>query len=600
MEDDADTSSASDVQENDDAGSDSSYDYKDVRKQLKVLKKKRSETWKMNGLDTILNDIQLNLSAEIVHDWMNKNKQGSNTQVVVGRESHITTQDGDSTMNLSCASNLTIVNGVDQKGISSENRSNYEMSSGNQKIVVHQVAKTILTTVTEITTEGHGSANHALSLGSFPGFNVQSSPLFPSFQGFKIPNPVYQQRFVSFNLPAIKDSACHKKNENMNAKHDKENVSKEHNFIHRKSSRLLPKETQKVAPKANVKESAHRKNPKKQHQRKKSCSDDEKDPHASRSCRTSKRKPPVRRGTRRIIEDTDSSSDDEATFQTKQKSLVDKSVRKANGLTEAKDTGEVDATFSSQQQAKALDIPCSFTTNNNTSANAAKLDAEFTTIISSSSGESDDPAHKQKNVLADCKAAKPDDKLAILTNSNSTKYFKPVTNIIKPSTRQQTKSIAPSNASDGKTSEQKANKLPVEASVRDSKPTSEPVQPEKYILPEYLQKQLSKHDRCGYKIEGIVIYTPKNCQASAVDTSLAQREKIEVTKRDLDLSAVSETRWKNFDGFRKFIHPDSTLVYYVTDSEASVSEDDGDDDDDDDDPITSFHPLVVYEYKHRA
>ncbi|XP_058125808.1 uncharacterized protein LOC131282992 [Anopheles ziemanni] len=585
---DEDTSSASDVQEDDDAGSDSSYDYKDVQKQLSVVKKERSKKWQMNGLSKILNDVHFKLDTDVVNDWLSKNMHSSNKQVVVGRESQITTQEGDSTINLSCASNLTIVNGVDQNGILSENRSNYEMSSGNKKIIVHQVEKTILTTVTEITTEGYGSAHHGLSFGSFPGFNVPPLPLFQCVQGFKIPNPIDQHRFLNINLPALKDSACHKKNENMNAKRDKENVSQEHKCIQRKSSRVLQKERQKKAPKTNVKESACRNNGKKQHQRKKSCSDDEEDSFVSSYGRTSDKRPPLRRGTRRIIEDSVSSSDDEETLQSKQKQIIEKSIRQANEHTEAKKTGKVDASLCSQQQVKALDIPFSATANNKASANDVKRDAEFSIIISSSNDESVEPAPKQKNISAHCKPVNPDNKLTKLTNSSSTK---PVTNIAKPSTQQQTISTAPSNASDGKPKEQKPNKLPVEDIVRDSNTTPEPMKAQKYCMPEYYQKQLSKDGRCGYKIEGIVIYKPKNIPASAMEVPSVGGEKIVVTERDLDLSAVCETRRHNFTGFRKHINRSSTLVYYMTDSEVET-------DDDDDDPISNFHPLVVYEFKH--
>uniref|UniRef100_A0A182YMF7 Uncharacterized protein n=1 Tax=Anopheles stephensi TaxID=30069 RepID=A0A182YMF7_ANOST len=118
-------------------------------------------------------------------------------------------------------------------------------------------------------------------------------------------------------------------------------------------------------------------------------------------------------------------------------------------------------------------------------------------------------------------------------------------------------------------------------------------QSKRYPLPLNYRQMLSVNGRCRYKTDGTVIYRPK-----PIHQGLSRNaEKILIQRQDLDLSGVKGTaRRQKFDNFSRRTHPNSVLVYYMTDSEADEQDvtvvQDGEEDEssDDDDPILSFRP----------
>ncbi|XP_052864564.1 uncharacterized protein LOC128271164 [Anopheles cruzii] len=145
----ADESSASDVEEVEEVDSDSSYDTKDADKQLaKALKKRRTE-WKRNGLDKVLQDNHFELlnSADMM-DWLSDCAAGQSKVMNRVQEKRFTEHDGDKTMDASCATNVSVLNNASKQMVSTMKKSNYEITQGpKKKFVVHEMVKSTFTTL---------------------------------------------------------------------------------------------------------------------------------------------------------------------------------------------------------------------------------------------------------------------------------------------------------------------------------------------------------------------------------------------------------------------------------------------------------------------
>ncbi|XP_058056550.1 uncharacterized protein LOC131207932 [Anopheles bellator] len=96
----------------------------------------------------------------------------------------------------------------------------------------------------------------------------------------------------------------------------------------------------------------------------------------------------------------------------------------------------------------------------------------------------------------------------------------------------------------------------------------------------------------GQPKRGIVIYRPKQVQHGLLPTAQMQ-----LASKNLDLTGIgSETKRKKFDNFSRIIHPNSTIVYYISESE---DESDSEDDSlDDEDLLKTFRPLHLVEYRY--
>uniref|UniRef100_A0A182VUV9 Uncharacterized protein n=1 Tax=Anopheles minimus TaxID=112268 RepID=A0A182VUV9_9DIPT len=114
-----------------------------------------------------------------------------------------------------------------------------------------------------------------------------------------------------------------------------------------------------------------------------------------------------------------------------------------------------------------------------------------------------------------------------------------------------------------------------------------------YLMPSNYRKMLSVNGHCPYQMEGIIIYRPKPIhQGLPRDAG-----NILIQTKDLDLSGIkSNLRRKKFDNFSRRLHPNSVLVYYMSDTdEDSMTTSVGrnlHDDSSDDDPILRVKPQL--------
>uniref|UniRef100_A0AAG5D9X0 Uncharacterized protein n=1 Tax=Anopheles atroparvus TaxID=41427 RepID=A0AAG5D9X0_ANOAO len=560
-DDDEDSSLASDVlSDNDAIESDSSYDYKDAQKQLTLAVQERSEQWKNNGLDKILNDVSFKLSTTFVEDWLKQQYPNSNKQMAMDRERRVTSHDGDSTMDLTQKSNLTIQNRPNQQCISAMNSSNYEVSGSKKKIVIHQVEKTTLTTVATIFGEGTNGAT--LSLGSFSGIDLQGLSSFEDFKGFKIPNPVSELKYLSMKEPNPKASdgkdVVHANNAVCKGNTINRSISieqKDGKQSTNKPRRVMQKPPKKMTSKTALNDSDDEENkPLVKHH----------ETHTQSVCKPSRvvRNLPKKMTSKGALDDEENPLKTVKHHETNKKptgrsrrlrisSSSDESVRKvqfpANQRKLVNGTNDQNILKSSKSKSKASECaPSTLRSKNKTVANSTKSVANEETnesiVLSSSSKVSHQPS-------CDLKTAETQPKLQ---------------------------------------SDVRKGVLPETPEVS--------VQSEKYIMSLDCQKRLTVGGHCRYNIEGTVIYRPRRIQANLPKDA----KKIEITKQDLDLSAVaSESKRKKFENFKRRIHPNSTVVYYMSDSEADEKEDD-EQSDEDDDPLASFHPFVVFEYAYHG
>lgn len=495
--DDEYSSPASDVSSDYDAAeSDSSYDYKDAQKQLTVAVQKRSEQWKCNGLDKILNDVCFKLSTTDVEDWLKQNCPNSSKQLAMDRETRVTAHDGDSTMDLTQKSNLTIQNHPNQQCVSAMNSSNYEVSGGTKKIVIHQVETTTLTTVATVFAEGSNGAT--LSFGSFPGFDMKALPSFEGFQGFKIHNPLSELRYISLKAPQAKVSAVKDVARASNA-------ARKGNTDNRSNGNEKPDGKQSTNKPSRVVQ-----------------------------------KPPKKMTSRNAPHD----SEDEENMPIVISSSSDESVGEVQSPPNHGTNGQNILTSSKSKSKASECAPRTLGPKNRTVSNGPRSVAKEAT----------------------------NEETIVISTSSEDSPSKPSSDLTKPKTQPQSQPAA------------RKGILPECPKVS--------VQSEKYFMSLDCQKRLTVGGHCRYSTEGTVIYRPRRIQANLPQDA----KKIEITKQDLDLSAVaSESKRKKFENFKRRIHPNSTVVYYMSDSEA-----DDELSDDDDDPLAAFHPFVVFEYAHHG
>uniref|UniRef100_A0A182PTW9 Uncharacterized protein n=1 Tax=Anopheles epiroticus TaxID=199890 RepID=A0A182PTW9_9DIPT len=147
----------------------------------------------------------------------------------------------------------------------------------------------------------------------------------------------------------------------------------------------------------------------------------------------------------------------------------------------------------------------------------------------------------------------------------------------------------------GKSNQQHREEAHTEANKPPNKELDAPPEPptvRQFPMPPNYRQMLSCNGRCRYQTQGTVIYRPKQKHHGLT----REAEKICIQTKDLDLSGVkSQARRKKFENFSHLTHPNSTLVYYMSESEDEVvlirSSDSGESDDDDD-PIQNFRPQL--------
>ncbi|XP_052896774.1 uncharacterized protein LOC128303756 [Anopheles moucheti] len=116
----------------------------------------------------------------------------------------------------------------------------------------------------------------------------------------------------------------------------------------------------------------------------------------------------------------------------------------------------------------------------------------------------------------------------------------------------------------------------------------------KYQMPDNYRHMLSVNGCCRYKTDGTIIYRPKPIHAGLPKDA----ERILLKAEDLDLSGIkSNLRRKKFDNFSCQTHPNSVLVYYMSDSDDEQSDalpvrNADEDSSDDDDPILNYKPKL--------
>ncbi|XP_049282617.1 uncharacterized protein LOC125763447 [Anopheles funestus] len=127
--------------------------------------------------------------------------------------------------------------------------------------------------------------------------------------------------------------------------------------------------------------------------------------------------------------------------------------------------------------------------------------------------------------------------------------------------------------------------------IRESAPTQTG---QKYPMPANYRQMLAVNGRCRYKTDGTIIYRPKPIHAGLPKDA----EKIVIQTQDLDLSGIkSNDRRKKFANFSCQAHPNSVLVYYMSDSDDELFDalpvrDSDEDSSEDDDPILSYKPQL--------
>uniref|UniRef100_A0A182LRR5 Uncharacterized protein n=1 Tax=Anopheles culicifacies TaxID=139723 RepID=A0A182LRR5_9DIPT len=141
------------------------------------------------------------------------------------------------------------------------------------------------------------------------------------------------------------------------------------------------------------------------------------------------------------------------------------------------------------------------------------------------------------------------------------------------------------------------NGYELKSSIDSHQPPRKDTQHEQqqYPMPTNYRQMLSVNGHCPYKTDGTIIYRPKPIHQGL---SRADAGRIIIQKKDLDLSGIkSALRRKKFDNFSRQMHPNSVLVYYMSDSEdepinTTVNRDSDDDSTDDDDPILRNKPQL--------
>uniref|UniRef100_A0A182NEI4 Uncharacterized protein n=1 Tax=Anopheles dirus TaxID=7168 RepID=A0A182NEI4_9DIPT len=165
--------------------------------------------------------------------------------------------------------------------------------------------------------------------------------------------------------------------------------------------------------------------------------------------------------------------------------------------------------------------------------------------------------------------------------------YKPLSSLKKALPQRSTRATQQRNRSESSTERQKNTK---EKQAEDDKPSS----PCEYPMPANYRQMLIVNGRCPYNTEGTVIYRPKPIHRALPRDA----DKICLRTDDLDLSRIkSMAKRKKFANFCRLAHPNSTLVYYMSESEDDEAKENEAHELswDDDDPILTYRPMIPYE-----
>ncbi|XP_035782309.1 uncharacterized protein LOC118461272 [Anopheles albimanus] len=571
----SDESSASDVCEDEGGLSDSSDDDLEQNKQqLAVAVKARTNQWKESGLEKIFKD-NFTLGTKEAMDWLEHCKAGQGKAMARERETHFTEIDGDKTLDVSCKRNVSFLNQNGAQQLTSIDNSNIELKHATGKRIIFRQTERTLTTIFD---ESAGSTTDLYlpsSMLSFPNWSVNNIPSILQGLSASKPKPT---RKVTFKPPKPLKNSNRKEPNDRLAQFRRPKMDKE----------FAPKQISQKKPKPIII----------------SSSDSDSEKGDSLSVKVARKPVNQKRVTFKETEQLG-------------KDLQNSPNNRSQPCKEIKMSKENLPKQVSKEHAKVVSISSSDSDDMGpptTRSIRKPFDQKQTNALNPKPSTSCDGSRVQnfyKNCTSQEKTTESKSKSQQTRDSSSESK-------IDSQGKQQLKNSRDDKNSDdsggkNKTAVDTALHKPTIKATRSSAkadPTENPqiaaptdTKPDcdqHYYMTATMKEQLNIGGRFRYRMEGMVIYRPKKIKHDAPAT-----ERIRISRENLDLGAIEdEKKRQKFDNFLYSIHPNSTIVYYMSEDEEepeAENDADGSESEDEDDPILKFRPKVcVFEIPYEG
>ncbi|XP_053677630.1 uncharacterized protein LOC128727717 [Anopheles nili] len=504
------------------SSSDSSTDYDDVREELAEAKKKRISRWKENGMEKVFTT-DFTVNVEAVMQWFDNCQLGEGKTLSQERETHFTEMTDNSQMNVTCKTNISLLNDDWRKQISTANTTNYEFAEkADRKIIVRQVEKrTISSFIPSMPHTPYNAVQHR------PDFDLMfdSNFLSHSMPGFGLPKPLTQFKHIELGQPLL--SAM-------------------------KKSTVVPKDAPQSSRKESAQDVGFESHGKNIFELKKN--------NNSKVCKQVRFKPSKKKPLKRLPSESSSTDSDDDNVP-----IINLITSCANRSNHSCATLRDQYTKNKSNSSKSNTILAKNKTLNPNKLNEKSTQSKMNQPLKSSSNETNGVLSKDLAKLI-------------------------LTDICKPTANQvSTHSMNNKSTLNNHSCVAKDRDVSIQKAYNNRN----------YPMPADYRHQLSINGRLPYKTQGTVVYRPKSIHQSLPRNAA----KICINSNDLDLNAVTcPSRRKKFENFNRLIHPNSTLVYYMSESDEepeskekalSVKSNAQDEmSEDDDDPILTFRPQL--------
>ncbi|XP_049533706.1 uncharacterized protein LOC125950095 [Anopheles darlingi] len=583
----SDESSASEVSEDDTSYSDSSDDdFEENKQQLAVAVKARTNQWKESGLIKLFED-NFTLGTKEALNWVQQCKAGQGKAIEREQETRFTEIDGDKTLDVSCKRNVSVLNQNGTQKFASINNSNVEMKHGTGKRIIFQQTERTLTTIFDVTACSTMDLSLPPSFLSFSNMSAKNIPSILSIQNLSTSKPKPSRKVIF--KPPKPPKKCYRKEPNDHSQQRTVTIKEI------PAKQVANKQTEPII-----------------------ISSADSDSGKSDSLSPEKVGKPLKQKqvTFKLLESPEHAPNDRSQ-QNKEKApanpskQVTKTHTKATAICSTESVnnelpGDTIKPFNQKQINVSKPKPtasCDGSQKQNTYN--TRTSKQNITAIKGNFGVKCDSSIKPKIKPQ----KKPTDSCSDSTVSLGV-LVKPKEQSIAPSVPPKLKQQV-SARSDESRMQSKGETDTVmlrrnykaEKSSTESKPTGKsqiaaPTETksgndnQRYYMTETMKTQLKIGGRFRYQLQGMVIYRPKQINHDAPAT-----ERIRITREHLDLGGIAdEKRRQKFNNFLYNIHPNSKIVYYMSEDEDEPEAEDNDAEDseseDEDDPILTFRPKV--------
>ncbi|XP_050094587.1 uncharacterized protein LOC126577179 [Anopheles aquasalis] len=570
-------SSASDVCEDENSFSSSSDDdLQENKQQLAVAVKARTNQWKETGLEKIFMD-NFTLETKEVMNWLEHCKAGQSKALEREQETRFTELDGDKTLDVSCKRNVSFLNQNGAQQLTSINNSNIELKNDAGRRIIFQQTERTLTTIFDETAGSTTGLALPSSMFSFSNLSVNNIP--GALQGLRSALKPKPSKKVTFKpLKPLKKTKLKEPN-------DSSKLSKKLEM----SQAIAPKQVAKMQPKDVVI----------------STSDSDDDKSESLSAKVTRKPANQKRVTfKGMMPDKDLlktpigiSQQNKEIEMGKEKSSkkINNKHTKATTICSGTDTDDEKPVthLLGTRTRKAFDKKQTnaLKPKPSTSCDGPQIQDTYRNCTSQQKITETKSKNQQTGESSTELTIKSQGKLEELTVA-------PRTALHSITVKQLANERSDENGLNKKTAADTALQKPntTNTELTGTKPNND----QHYYMTATMKEQLKIGGRFRYRLQGMVIYRPKQIKLDAPVT-----ERIRITRENLDLGAIEdEKKREKFSNFLYSIHPNSTMVYYMSEDEEepeAANDGDGSESEDEDDPILTFRPKVcVFEIPYEG